>query len=406
MDFQIPDRMVALLDAARRIVDEQVIPIERTVLADGFRAAEPALTAVREQVKRLGLWAPQLPAELGGVGLTLCEHALVSEVLGRSPFGHYAFGCQAPDAGNIEILHRHGTDAQRDRWLAPLARGEIRSCFSMTEPQLPGSNPTELACAAVRDGDDYVIDGDKWFTSAADGAAFAIVMAVTNPQAPPHLRASQIIVPTDTPGFERVRNIPIMGQPGAGWASHAEIRYRGCRVPQTNRLGGEGAGFQIAQERLGPGRIHHCMRWIGICERAFDLMCRRAATRPIGDGKPLASKQLVQAWIAEARADIDAARWFVLHTAWTIDRGEEGNGFYAAREQVSLIKFFVSDVMLRVIDRAIQVHGALGITDDTILGYFYAHERGAAIYDGPNEVHKVAAARRILARYQPAGGDA
>ena len=239
----------------------------------------PTLAKVRDKVKAAGLWAPQVPKELGGMGMPFREHALVSEVLGRTPLGHYVFGCQAPDAGNMEILHQYGTDEQKERWLEPLARGEIRSCFSMTEPERAGSNPTWLETRAVKDGDDYVIDGHKWFTTAADGAAFAIVMAVTNPDAPPHARASQIIVPTDTPGFERVRNIPIMGDAGSGYASHAEILYEKCRVPQANRLGAEGGGFLIAQERLGPGRIHHCMRWIGVCERAFEMMCTRAATR-------------------------------------------------------------------------------------------------------------------------------
>jgi alkylation response protein AidB-like acyl-CoA dehydrogenase len=251
-----------------------------------------------------------------------------------------------------------------------------------------------LSCTAVKDGDDYVINGHKWFTSAADGAAFAIVMAVTNPDAPKHMRASQIIVPTDTPGFNLVRNIPIMGHEGAGYGSHAEIRYEDCRVPQANLLGQEGAGFLIAQERLGPGRIHHCMRWIGICERAFAMMCQRASTRVINDGKTLGTKQIIQAWIAEARAEINAARLMVLHAAWKID----AEGFLAAREEVSLIKFHVANVMLGVVDRAIQVHGALGITSDTVLSYFYSHERGARIYDGPDEVHKMVVARRILAR--------
>ncbi|MCA9617428.1 MAG: acyl-CoA dehydrogenase family protein, partial [Myxococcales bacterium] len=261
MDFSIPHHLVEPLNAARRFVDEEILPHEADFLAAAdFAHIEPELAALRAKVKAAGLWLPQAPKELGGMGLSVLEHGLMSEVLGRTPYGHYVFGCQAPDAGNIEILHLFGTDAQKRRWLAPLAAGEIRSCFSMTEPDTAGSNPTLLACRAEKDGDDYVIHGRKWFTTAADGAAFAIVMAVTDPEAPPHRRASQIIVPTDTPGFELVRNIPIMGHPGSGWMSHSEIVYRGCRVPQANRLGEEGAGFTIAQERLGPGRIHHCMR--------------------------------------------------------------------------------------------------------------------------------------------------
>jgi acyl-CoA dehydrogenase len=395
MDFSIPAAFQPILDRIDRIVTDHIRPAEQEVMTKGFVASAPVLEALRHRVKTEGLWAPQLPKDVGGMGLGLVEHGLISERLGRTPLGHYVFGCQAPDAGNAEILHKYGTPEQKTRWLAPLAAGAIRSCFSMTEPENPGSNPTMLSCRADRAGDDYVIDGHKWFTTAADGAAFAIVMAVTNPDAPEHARASMIIVPTDTPGFELVRNIPIMGDPGEGYASHGEIEYRGVRVPVTNRLGPEGAGFLIAQERLGPGRIHHCMRWIGICERAFDTMCERAVSRKIDADKPLGTRQIVQAWIAEARAEIDSSRLMVLHAAWTI----ENHGFAAAREQVSLIKFHVADVMLRIVDRAIQVHGALGITSDTVLAYYYVHERGARIYDGPDEVHKMVVAKRILGRY-------
>jgi alkylation response protein AidB-like acyl-CoA dehydrogenase len=397
MDFQIPERMQEITAKIARFVAERVVPMERVVAQRGFFAAEPELRALRAEVKAMGLWLPQAPKDVGGMGLSLMEHAHVSEALGQSPLGHYVFGCQAPDAGNLEILHLHGTEAQKRRWLAPLAAGEIRSCFSMTEPDSPGSNPTQLSCAAVKDGADYVITGRKWFTSSADGAAFAIVMAVTDPSAPAHRRASQIIVPTDTPGFRRVRNISIMGHAGEGHPSHAEIEYDHCRVPQTNRLGEEGAGFVIAQERLGPGRIHHCMRWIGICERAFSLMCARAAARKIDDaGETLADKQIVQCWISESRAAISAARLLILDAAWRIDR----HGWKAAQEEISLIKFHVAGVLQEVLDRAIQVHGALGITDDTPLAMWWAHERGARIYDGPDEVHKLAAARRILKRVQ------
>ncbi len=396
MDFDPPASVRPLLERIEHFVAEHVIPAEADVFERGFAAAGPRLDELRARCKAAGLWGPQLPKSLGGLGLNLVEHGLVSERLGRSPLGHFVFGCQAPDAGNIEILHKHGTPEQHAKWLQPLAAGEIRSCFSMTEPENPGSNPTILSCTARREGSDYVIDGHKWFTSSADGAAFAIVMAVTNPDAPPHARASMIIVPTDAPGFERVRNIKIMGDEGSGWGSHAEIRYRGVRVPVENRLGAEGAGFLIAQERLGPGRIHHCMRWIGICERVFDTLCRHVATRKIAPDKTLGSRQIAQAWIAESRAEVDAARLMVLHAAWTI----EHRGFSAARDQVSLIKFYVADVMLRLVDRAIQLHGALGVTSDTVLAHYYVHERGARIYDGPDEVHKMVVAKRILERYK------
>ncbi len=395
MDFDPPEAVRPLLERVEKFVNDKLIPAETEIFERGWNAAEPQLRELRARCQEAGLWGPQIPKELGGLGLGLVEHGLVSERLGRSPLGHYTFGCQAPDAGNLEILHKYGTEEQKARYLEPLARGEIRSCFSMTEPENPGSNPTMLSCQAVRNGDHYVIDGHKWFTSSADGAAFAIVMAVTNPEAPRHGRASMIIVPTDSPGYDRVRNIKIMGDAGEGWASHAEIWYRNVRVPVTNRLGPEGAGFLIAQERLGPGRIHHCMRWIGICERVFDLMCRHISQRKIDDDKTLATRQIAQAWVAEARAEVDASRLMVLHAAWTIEK----KGFQAARDQVSAIKFYVADVMMRLIDRAVQLHGALGITSDTLLGFYYVHERGARIYDGPDEVHKMVLAKRILKRY-------
>jgi len=395
MDFDPPAQVKPLLDKIEAFVAEHVIPLEPHVFEVGFEKAAPELDQLRAKVKAAGMWGPQLPKDVGGLGLDLVEHGLVSERLGRSPLGHYAFGAQAPDAGNLEILHKYGSAEQKATWLAPLAAGELRSCFSMTEPENPGSNPTIMSCTARKDGSDYVIDGHKWFTTAADGAAFAIVMAVTDPDAPAHMRASMIIVPTNTPGFDRVRNIPIMGDPSSGYGSHSEIWYRGVRVPQSNRLGPEGAGFLIAQERLGPGRIHHCMRWIGICERVFDTMCRHLTRRKIAEDKTLATRQIAQAWVAEARAEIDASRLLVLHAAWTIEK----KGFAAARDQVSCIKFYVANVMLQLVDRAIQLHGALGITSDTILAYYYVHERGARIYDGPDEVHKMVVAKRILARY-------
>ena len=395
MDFDPPVSVRPLLEKIEKFVADHVLPAEAEVMERGFTAAAARLSELRAQVKAAGMWGPNLPKDVGGLGLSLVEHGLVSERLGRSPLGHYVFGCQAPDAGNLEILHKYGTAEQKAKWLAPLAAGEIRSCFSMTEPENPGSNPTIMSCTARKDGNDYVIDGHKWFTTAADGAAFAIVMAVTNPEASAHARASMIIVPTDVPGFERVRNIKIMGDPGEGYGSHSEIWYRGVRVPQINRLGPEGAGFLIAQERLGPGRIHHCMRWIGICERVFDTMCTHITRRKIDDEKTLATRQIAQAWVAEARAEINASRLMVLHAAWTI----ENKGFDRARDEVSTIKFYVADVMLRLVDRAIQLHGALGITSDTVLAHYYVHERGARIYDGPDEVHKMVVAKRILARY-------
>ena len=395
MDFSIPSPTLALLDRVRAFMDEHVYPVEAGLLALGFPAVEPRLAELRKHARATGLWLPQMPAALGGLGLSLQDHGLVSELLGQCPFGHYIFNCQAPDAGNMEILHKYATPEQQRRFLDPLLAGDVRSCFSMTEPGNPGSNPTQLGCMAARDGDDYVINGRKWFTTGADGSAFAIVMAITAPEAEPHRRASMILVPTDTPGFRLVRNISIFGHAGAGYDSHAEIAYEDCRVPADNLLGPAHSGFAIAQERLGPGRIHHCMRWLGICERALAMMCRRALARELAPGELLADKQIVQAWIAESRARIDAARLMVLRTSWLID----SQGFAAAREEVSLIKFHVAEVLAEVLERAIQVHGALGLTDDTVLAFFYTRERGARIYDGPDEVHKMVVARRILGSY-------
>jgi len=395
MDFSIPEPTLALLARVRAFMAEHVDPVEAELLALGFPAIEPRLAELRAQARAAGLWLPQMPATLGGLGLTLQEHGLVSELLGQCPFGHHVFNCQAPDAGNMEILHKYATPEQQRQYLDPLLNGEIRSCFSMTEPDNPGSNPTQLTTRAVLDGDHYVIDGRKWFTTGADGAAFAIVMAITAPEAEPHRRASMLIVPTSTPGFRLVRNISIFGHAGGGADSHAEIAYENCRVPVENLLGPAHAGFAIAQERLGPGRIHHCMRWLGICERALAMMCRRALARELSPGEMLADKQVVQAWIAESRARIESARLMVLRTSWLIDH----QGFAAAREEVSLIKFHVAEVLAEVLERAIQVHGALGLTDDTVLAWFYTRERGARIYDGPDEVHKMVVARRILSRY-------
>src|SRR5262245_8578323 len=396
MAVAIEEQLDTFIDQIWAFMREEVYPLEPRLLNGGFRALLPTLAEKRQKVKQLGLWAPHLPVEYGGRGLALPAFARVSEVLGHSPLGHYLFNCQAPDIGNMEILMQHGSPEQKERFLQPLMRGDIRSCFAMTEPENPGSNPVILSATAVKDGDDYVIDGHKWFTSAADGAAFAIVMVVTNPAAAsPHQRASQIIVPTDTPGFRIVRNISIMGDAGDDYLSHAEVMFERCRVPQANLLGEEGRGFALAQVRLGPGRIHHCMRWIGICERALDLMCRRAATRELAPGKPLATRQVIQHWIAESRAEINAARLLVLDTADKMERA----GGHAARVDVSIIKFYVANVLHRLLDRAIQVHGALGITDDTPLAFWYRHERGARIYDGADEVHKTVVAREVLKQY-------
>ncbi|MBS4071162.1 MAG: acyl-CoA dehydrogenase family protein [Algoriphagus sp.] len=385
-----------LLEKYREFVKEELFPIDLKVVQGPFKSFLPILHELRAKAKELGLFAPHLSTQDEGVGLNLVQFAQVSEILGQSPIGHYVFNCAAPDIGNMELLHLFGTEEQQSTWLKPLQKGEIRSCFAMTEPEMPGSNPVHLGTTAHREGNDYVINGHKWFTTAADGAKFTIVMALTNPEAEnPYQRASMLLVPLDNPGYQLIRNIPIMGEAGEDYLSHGEVKFENCRVPVSNLIGKEGQGFALAQERLGPGRIHHCMRWIGICERVFDLMCKRAISRQLDPGKALAEKQTIQNWIAESRAEIKASRLMVMDTAQKMQE----LGAKAVKEDISTIKFFVADVLMKVIDRAIQVHGALGITDDTLLSFWYRHERGARIYDGPDEVHKSALARSILKNY-------
>ncbi len=397
MDFEIPARVKPLVSRLRAFVQEELFPLEPAFLNSEFVDLLPHLAEVRARVRTAGLWAPHLPESYGGLGLSLHEFAYVSEELGRSPLGHYALNCQPPDIANMELLLRYGTEEQKQRFLEPLARGEIRSCFAMTEPEYPGSNPVMMGASAQKEGDDYVINAHKWFTTGADGAAFTILMAITNPEvAQRHQRASLILVPLDSPGYRRIRNISIMGETGSDYASHAEVAFENVYVPQSYRLGPEGEGFRLAQERLGPGRIHHCMRWIGICERAIDLTCRRAATRQLSSSAYLADQQAIQHWLAESRASVDAARLLVLHAAWKIDQ----EGAAAARVEISTIKFYVAGVLQSVVDRAIQVHGALGMTDDTPLAHWYRHERAARIYDGPDEVHKWVVARQMLEPYR------
>jgi acyl-CoA dehydrogenase len=396
MDFSESERVRGFRQTVRDFMKKEVFPLEPKLLHDGFAALLPRLAQVRAKAKETGLWAAHLPTEWGGAGLSMAEFAHLSEELGRSPLGHYVFNVQAPDVGNMELLLSHGTDEQKERWLRPLVRGDIRSCFTMTEPEFAGSNPVWMGTTAIKQDGSWVIRGHKWFSTAADGAAFAVCMAVTNPEAKPHRRASMIIVPTDTEGFELVGNISVMGHRGADHQSHGEVMYHGARVPLASLLGGEGAGFELAQARLGAGRIHHCMRWIGICERAFDILCRHAATRQLAPGDLLGSRQLVQQWVAESRAEIEGARLMVLHAAWAMEK----DGGSTARDEISLIKFTAARTMQRILDRAIQALGALGLTDATPLAFWWAHERGARIYDGADEVHITSVAKRILRRYE------
>ncbi|TAE01087.1 MAG: acyl-CoA dehydrogenase [Bacteroidetes bacterium] len=390
-------RLQAILPKIKEFIEQEVIPMEKIVMKKRFFDAEKQeLHELRQKVKSLGFWTPHLPEKDGGLGLSLLEFGQLSEILGLSPLGHFVFNCQAPDIGNTELLHQFASKELQEKYLKPLMNGEIRSCFSMTEPEFAGSNPTMLGTTAVKDGENYVINGHKWFTSSAEGAEFAVVMAVTDPtNENPYKKASMIIVPTQTQGFELLRNISIMGEEGSGHASHAEVRYTNCIVPQTNLIGNEGDGFKLAQSRLGAGRIHHCMRWIGICERILDQMCAYVSKRKISEHSVLADKQSVQHSIAECRASINAARYSILHTAYGIDK----LGTQAMRSDISSIKFFAANVLQQVLDKALQVHGALGMTDDTILAYHFRHERAARIYDGADEVHKSVVARDILANY-------
>ncbi len=386
----------ALCRDVRGFVDAELIPLEKSLgSAHASSALEPQLSKLRATVKSRGWWLPQGPSELGGMGLGLEAFGRISEQLGRSPFGHYVFNCQAPDAGNMEILADHASPEQKKQFLDPLLSGVIRSCFAMTEPEHAGSNPLIMSTQARLEGEEWVLNGHKWFATAADGAAFAIVMAITDPDAHPYARASMFLLPTDSAGYERVRNISVMGDEGSGYFSHAELRFNDCRMPASALLGARGAGFAIAQERLGPGRIHHCMRWLGIASRAFDMMCERAVSRDLLPGKPLGSRQSVLNWIAESRAEMDAARLLVLDVARQIE--QQGN--HAARHRVSMIKFHVAGILQQVLDRAIQVHGALGMSDDTPLAMWYRHERAARIYDGPDEVHKERLGKAILKSY-------
>src|SRR4051795_12569980 len=384
------------LEQVRVFMAERVLPNEQAIEKQDA-AGEQLLAQLQDEVRELGLWAPHVPPEAGGRGTGFLDYAYLNEHIGRSAFGQLVFGCQAPDAGNAEILHMFGTDEQKERWLYPLVAGQIRSFFSMTEPEVPGSDPVTLRTRTVPDGDDWVIDGHKWFSSGAEGAAFGIVMAVTDPDADPHARATQIIVPADTPGVEIVRPISVMGHEGKGWTTHCEVRYADVRVPAANTLGADGAGFLIAQKRLGPGRIHHVMRWLGQMQRAFELMCEYALQRETSTG-PLSGKQTVQNWIADSYAEIQACRLMTLDAAHKIDGGDE------ARVEVSAIKFFAARVLHDVIDRAIQVHGALGITNDSPLATMYVMARGARIYDGPDEVHRMVVARRILKAFEAGEG--
>jgi acyl-CoA dehydrogenase len=398
VDFDLSPRCEELLERVRAFQEEHVFPVELEALRaldDEVRPGIPypeILVEIRERARSEGLWNLFLPDEEHGAGLANWEYGVLCEEMGRSPaIAPMAFNCSAPDTGNMEILHDHGTADQQQAWLEPLLEGEIRSCFSMTEPEVSGSDPTTLRTRAELDGDEWVINGHKWFTSGAVGAAVAIVMCVTEPDAHPYARASMILVPVDNPGFNLVRPVPVMGHDGG--PGHCEILYEDCRVPASNLLGERGAGFVIAQDRLGPGRIHHCMRAIGTAERAIEMMCDRANSRETF-GEKLADKQFVQDFIARSRMEVDQARLLTLLAAWKMDTA----GKRAARQQISMIKVVAANMVMDVLDRAIQVHGALGMSDDTPLAGMWRFSRMLKVADGPDEVHKMVIARRELNR--------
>ncbi len=397
MDFE-PTEKVRMLEAQlERFMDEHIYPNE-SVAAEQIEASEDPhkqpeiIEELKEKARSIGLWNLFLPDKEHGAGLTNLEYAPLCEIMGRSSIAPRVFNCAAPDTGNMEILAEFGTPEQKKKFLQPCLDGKVRTCFSMTEPEVSSADPTQLTTLAKRDGDEYVINGLKWFTSGAIGAEFAILMAVTDPGAPPHQRASQILVPTNTPGFNIVRSVSVMGHIGGG--GHCEIRYEDCRVPVSNRLGDEGSGFAIAQARLGPGRIHHCMRCIGGAQRAFEIMVHHAANRTVR-GVPLGEKQFVQEFIATSKMEIEQARLMTLKTAWMMDT----LGKKEARQEISMIKVIAANLMMNVCDRAIQTMGALGVSDDTPVAAMWRNGRSLRIADGPDEVHKMVIARRELAKF-------
>jgi acyl-CoA dehydrogenase len=396
-DFSTEPEFEEKLAWMREFVRAEVFPLEDAGLS--HPALVTAMRPLQEEVRRQGLWAAHLPPELGGGGFGQVRLGLMHEILGESPFAPPVFGNNAPDSGNAELLAHGGNEEQKKSWMQPLLDGDLRSAFSMTEPATPGADPTLLATRAVRDGNEYVIDGHKWFTTNGSIADILIVMVVTDPNAAPHRRASMIVVPADTPGVEIVRDIPTMEHPDSSfgeYGNHAEIRYNSVRVPAENLVGDEGDGFSLAQARLGPGRIHHCMRWIGQSNRAFRMLCERAVSRSVSAG-PLSQQQMVQDWVATSAAEMAAARLLTLHAAWKIDNF----GVRASVQEIAMIKYHGAKVLFDVIDRAIQVHGSMGFSTDLPLEQMYRAARAARIYDGPDEVHKVSVARRILRTYEP-----
>jgi len=401
--YEFSERGLAVREQVRAFMDELVVPNEERYYAEltevGLHGYPPVLDELKAEARARGLWnlfLPHLSDEHPGTPLSNLDYAPVSELLGRVAFASEVLNCNAPDTGNMEILHHYATPAVKERWLAPLLEGEIRSAFSMTEPDVASSDATNISLSIRRDGDSYVLNGRKWFSSgaSAERCKVLVVMGVTDPDGPPHRRHSMVVVPKDTPGVHLGREPHVFGYAERG--GHPEIIYEDVRVPSENLLGEEGGGFAIAQARLGPGRIHHCMRTIGVAERALELMVARALQRH-AFGTSLAHKGQVQDWIAEARIAIDMAREYVLATAHQMDTV----GNKAAAVAISGIKVAVPSMALTVIDRAIQVHGAAGVTQFTPLAAMYAGVRTLRLADGPDEVHKLTIARREIRKQHP-----
>jgi acyl-CoA dehydrogenase len=401
MDFQPSQRCTDFIERLNAFMDEHIYPAEETYERQRDEAGNPhhhppVMEELKAKAREAGLWNMFLPDADHGAGLSNTDYAPLAEILGHSPIASEACNCSAPDTGNMEVLHQFGTPAQKDQWLKPLLDGEIRSAFAMTEPDVASSDATNICLTIEKDGDDYVLNGRKWWTSNAmhPNCRIMIVMGKTQPDAPTHKQQSQILVPLDTPGVTVMRNLSVFGYQDQ--EGHAEVDFSDVRVPTSNLIASEGDGFMIAQARLGPGRIHHCMRAIGAAERALEQMCKRAVSR-VTFGQPLAMRGNVQDWIADSRVEIEMARLLTLKAAWLMDT--VGNRH--ARTEISAIKIAAPNVALRVLDRAIQVHGGGGVSDDFGLASAYAHLRTLRLADGPDEVHKMSIARRELAPYIP-----
>ncbi|UOF92360.1 acyl-CoA dehydrogenase family protein [Fodinisporobacter ferrooxydans] len=392
-DFCPSSEQQEMLVKATEFMNQFVYPNE-TYMVPHRGLPNDILKPLQQKAKDLNLWAGHLPKDVGGMGMGFVSLGLLSEIIGRSPIAPYIFGSMAPDAGNSEILYHAATAEQKEKYLIPLANGDVRSCFAMTEPEVSGSDPTLLQARAIEDNDGWVIQAHKWFTTGAVGSAFSIVMAMTDPDTPPHQRYSMFIVDADNPGFEIVREVPVMGDHFVG--GHCEVRYTDCRVPASSMLGKRGEGFKLAQLRLGPGRITHAMRWIGVAKRSFEIMVEYALQKETA-GRTLADSQTIQNFIADSAAEIEAARLLTLHAAWKMDQGDQ------ARKEISLIKFHGANILQKVIDRAIQVLGMYGLTHHTLLEGFYREARAARIYDGADEVHRMVVARQIIKSFQNGG---